>query len=879
MNQLHESLRDNVRELGDYLGQTISHHLGADFVEKIETIRHLAKADRVGDHSDNSLQEYLNSLSDDELLPVARAFNQFLNLANIAEQHYRARYRKTEDYQSLEQQSITTLFHRLAAENISPDEIWRTITDMRIDLVMTAHPTEVNRRTLIQKYDAIADNLNQLENEGLYLDQRNKIQDRIRQLVEQAWHTDEIRHQRPTPVDEAKWGFVAIENSLWQAVPEFYRYLNDGLKTATGRSLPLDCSPIRFASWMGGDRDGNPNVTAAVTQEVLLLARWMAADLYLRDLDLLLNELSMWQCNEELRALVGSETKEPYRVLLRQLRRRLQNTQEWIEARLDNQHYDAEPETLLLETDALKAPLKLCYKSLTDCGMDLIAKGPLLDTLRRASCFGLSLLKLDIRQDSGRHAAVMAEICQALGLGNYTQWSEEERQHFLLTELRSCRPLIPHHWQPSAEVQEVIDTCRVVAEQSEEALGSYVISMAHHASDVLAVHLLLKECGCPFPMKVVPLFETLDDLDRSADVIGSLLRIEWYQDQIQGEQEVMIGYSDSSKDAGQLAAAWGQYRAQEELVKVCKRHGVHLTLFHGRGGTVGRGGGPARSAILAQPPGSVNGSLRVTEQGEMIRFKFGLPDIAQRSMEIYVSAVLEATLQPPPAVKPQWRQEMNLLAERALQSYRSQVRETDDFVPYFRAITPEQELAKLPLGSRPAKRRADGGVESLRAIPWIFAWTQIRLMLPAWLGSDKALADAVVKGELLLIREMMQDWPFFSTYMDMLEMVLTKSDANVARHYEHKLVPKELCSVGEALRSRLNELKQTVMQIRDRKELQEHMPLIAEAVRVRNPYIDPLHVLQAELLQRDRQQPGNAQVEQALMVTMAGIAAGLRNTG
>ncbi|MFG1489395.1 phosphoenolpyruvate carboxylase, partial [Oceanospirillum sp. HFRX-1_2] len=278
---------------------------------------------------------------------------------------------------------------------------------------------EVNRRTLIQKYDGIADNLNQLENESLYLDQREKIQDRIRELVEQAWHTDEIRHQRPTPVDEAKWGFVVIENSLWQAVPEFYRYLNQGLKAATGRSLPLDCSPIRFASWMGGDRDGNPNVTAKVTQEVLLLARWMAADLYLRDIDQLLNELSMWQCNDDLRAEVGEETKEPYRVLLRGLRRRLQVTQEWIEDQLDGHSRDERRDAVLIDSEELKAPLKLCYRSLIDCGMARIAKGPLLDTLRRASCFGLNLLKLDIRQDSSRHADVMSEICQALDLGGY----------------------------------------------------------------------------------------------------------------------------------------------------------------------------------------------------------------------------------------------------------------------------------------------------------------------------------------------------------------------------------------------------------------------------------------------------------------------------
>lgn len=878
MNRLHESLRENVRELGDSLGQTINHHLGADFLEKIETIRHLAKADRLGDNSDNNLQDYLNGLSDDELLPVARAFNQFLNLANIAEQHYRARFRKTEDYQSVDQQSLSTLFSHLTTQNVQPDDIWQTIRDMRIDLVMTAHPTEVNRRTLIQKYDAIAEGINQLDNGDLYLDQREKVQNRIRQLIEQAWHTDEIRHQRPTPVDEAKWGFVAIENSLWQAVPDFYRHLDLAMREATGRPLPLDCSPIRFCSWMGGDRDGNPNVTAKVTEEVLLLARWMAADLYLRDLDQLLHELSMWRCSEMLREKVG-DTPEPYRVLLRALRKRLQITQTWVEDQLEGRASDEQPEGVLTDSKELTDPLKLCFRSLKACDMENIARGPLLDTLRRASCFGLNLLKLDIRQDSSRHEAVMIELCQALDIGDYVGWNEQERQQFLLTELRSRRPLIPQDWQPSAEVQEVLDTCRVIAKQAPETLGSYVISMAHRASDVMTVHLLLQECGYHHPMKVVPLFETLDDLNNAADVISSLLRIEWYQDRIQGEQEVMIGYSDSSKDAGQLAAAWGQYRAQEELVQVCRRHGVHLTLFHGRGGTVGRGGGPARSAILAQPPGSVNGSLRVTEQGEMIRFKFGLPEIAQRSMEIYVSAVLEATLQPPPAVQPEWREQMNRLSERALASYREQVREDSDFVPYFRAITPEQELAKLPLGSRPAKRKASGGVESLRAIPWIFAWTQIRLMLPAWLGSDKALAEALTQGEMELMREMIAQWPFFSTYMDMLEMVLTKSDENVAEYYEQKLVPKHLRPLGHQLRERLNLLKRTVLHIRDQKHLQEHMPLIAEAVRVRNPYIDPLHVLQAELLLRDRDNPGNPQVEQALMVTMAGIAAGLRNTG
>ncbi|TDX32252.1 phosphoenolpyruvate carboxylase type 1 [Modicisalibacter xianhensis] len=880
-DDLHESLRDNVRVLGDSLGHTIADDLGDAFVDKIETIRAYAKRGRQGDvAAQRELIEYLRGLPDHDLLPVTRAFNQFLNLANIAEQHYRARFRRVEDYKPGSQPVLGELLGRIRESGHSPRSIVETLAGMRVELVLTAHPTEVIRRTLIQKYDAIDECLTLMESAADYPEKGSRAHARLDELISQAWHTDEIRHERPTPVDEAKWGFAVIENSLWEAVPNFHRDLDNLLLETAGERLPLDAAPLRFASWMGGDRDGNPNVTAKVTREVLLLGRWMAADLYLRDLEQLKGELSMWKANSALKAEVGDEP-EPYRALLKRLISRVEATRDWAQASLDGEKYDGGP---IIETrDQLYAPLLACYRSLCDVGLDTIANGVLLDTLRRIAVFGVTLAKLDVRQEAGRHALVFDELSDYLGLGRYREWDEQKRQDFLLSELESPRPLIPRRWECSTETREVIDTFRVIANEHREALGTYIISMAGQPSDVLAVALLMKEIGGDVRLPIAPLFETLDDLDNAGSAIDRLLSLPGYRRLAGDRQEVMIGYSDSAKDAGQLAAAWAQYRAQETLVEICDRHGVDLTLFHGRGGTVGRGGGPAHAAILSQPPGSVNGSLRVTEQGEMIRFKFGQPDIALRSMEIYASAVLEATLLPPPSPQPEWRQEMDRLAGIAHGAYVGVVRENPDFVPYFRAVTPEEALGRLPLGSRPAKRRQEGGVESLRAIPWIFAWTQIRLMLPAWLGSGEAFATRLEEESgLQRLQEMRQHWPFFGTYLDMLEMLLAKADIEIAAYYEQRLVDEpSLKALGQQLRDRLRRLHGVLLEILDQQELLEGTPLIRQAIEVRNPYIDPLHGLQAELLQRNRDADGaiSPALSRALMVTMAGIAAGLRNTG
>lgn len=868
MTKLDEDLRNDVRMLGECLGQTIENHLGKEFLEKIERIRSLAKAGRQGDSDNNTaLIDELGKLEDKEVLQVSRAFTQFLNLANIAEEYHRIRqFQEFCEIDSAE--SFSQMLRQLKSSDCSDQLIHDTLTKINVDLVLTAHPTEVNRRTLIQKYNAITDCLRDGESNELKTH-------RLNELISQIWHTNEIRHNRPTPVDEAKWGFAVIENSLWTAVPKFLRELDSESKAILGKPLPLNCCPVRFASWMGGDRDGNPNVTKNVTKEVLMLSRWMAVDLYLRDVLQLRAELSMFECSKELRQQVG-DAPEPYRAILGELKSALKKTKKWLEQSLTEQA--KKPDNLITHTDQLLKPLMLCHRSLIECGMEIIAEGPLQDTIRRVACFGLTLVKLDIRQNSDRHTEVFEELSEFYGLGSYTLWTEKARQSFLLKELSGNRPLIPRDWQPSPSVSEVLDTFRLIGDTDTSSLGSYVISMASQPSDVLSVILLLRESGVKNNMQVVPLFETLSDLDGAHNCINDLLSIGWYKHYADGHQQVMIGYSDSSKDAGQLSAVWGQYKAQEALIQVCHQHNTQLNLFHGRGGTVSRGGGPSHRAILAQPPGSVDHGLRVTEQGEVIRFKFGVPEIAVRSLELYAGATLSATLSPSPEPKKAWRKQMDILSETAFGEYRKIVRDDPDFVPFFRAITPEQELAKLPLGSRPAKRKSDGGVESLRAIPWIFAWTQIRLMLPAWLGADKALNDALEDGRKDLLREMYLEWPFFRTYVDMLEMVMAKTDVNLTEYYESRLVDKELQTLGSSLRERLLTTYQCVLKLKQVDTLLSESPIQKRSIDVRNPYIDPLHFLQAELLHRDRNQP-NDELEKALMVTMAGISAGMQNTG
>lgn len=879
MSEFDAQLRDTVRQLGATLGATIKHQLGEEWLARIEDIRKSGRAANKGDESSSqALKTLFSELEDNDLLVIGRAFAQFLNLANIAEQEY-----NSATHTDL---SLDTLFDHLKRAELDHQSIVKAVDDLNIDLVLTAHPTEVTRRTLIHKHSELAKCLTDLHQKHLTDSQRHMLQSRIADLIAQAWHTEEIRTVRPTPVDEARWGFSVIENSLWDAVPEFLRDFETRLSTTYQLDLPLDAKPVQFSSWMGGDRDGNPFVTSKVTEQVLLLARKRAAKLFAIDIDKLQVELSMSDCNDALREVVG-DAREPYRALLRPLVSKLQFTRDDIDRYLNGK--PSTPSEWIGTQEALLEPLLLCYESLRENGLSIVASGLLKDTIRRAHCFGIHLLKLDVRQDSQRHADVFSEVTRYLGLGDYNQWSESDKQAFLLRELGSKRPLFPRHWQPSDEVQEVLDTAATIAKHSQHGFGIYIISMASEPSDVMAVQLLLQEMGVDWPMPVAPLFETLDDLNQSPEVMQKLLSIDWYRGYIQGRQYVMIGYSDSAKDAGALAAGWAQYQAQEALVKLAADSQIRLTLFHGRGGTIGRGGLPAHAAIHSQPPGSLDGGFRVTEQGETIRYKFGMPKLAKRSLGIYASAIIEAILFPPPKPEQNWRETIQSMADQARDNYRGIVRAHPDFVPYFRVATPEQELGKLPLGSRPAKRKPTGGIESLRAIPWIFAWAQTRLVLPSWLGVMPAIEASYNGGHKAVIDDMIANWPFFASRLSMLDMVFHKADPKISQAYDDRLVPEELKHFGETLRQELTDSIALLLKLTNQESVMESDVQGKESMNIRAGYLQPLHYLQIELLNRiramsddpqsDQEQQKLATIERAMMVAIAGIAIGMRNTG
>ena len=893
IQQIDAPLREDVRLLGNLLGETLKLHAGQDLFNQIEQIRALSKGARDGQvEAEKQLEQLFLSLEDAEILPLTRAFTHFLNFANIAEQYHVVRRRRQSEFDDTAESPnpLVPLFEKFKQQEISADTLYQQICELKIELVLTAHPTEVSRRTLIQKYDGINNALSKFDQQKLTPRERQAVLADLKQLISSAWQTDEIRQHRPTPIDEAKWGFTTIEQTLWNAVPKFIRELNGMVQAQCGQNLPLDVAPVRFASWMGGDRDGNPNVTHTVTQEVLWLSRWKAADLYVRDIENLRWELSIQQCSPEISEALGQPHPEPYREYLRDTRTRLKATRHWLAEKLKGN--DADDSLVIKSKDELLQPLLTCYRSLMDCNLAEIANGSLLDFIYRVNSFGIELLKLDIRQESGRHRQAISAITEYLGLGNFETWTEQARQNFLLQELQSKRPLLPKHLNEPAgsliehpDVQEVFATMRTLAEQPSESLGAYIISMAEYPSDVLAVLLLQKEAGIKHALRVVPLFETLKDLDGAAETMSTLFNMHWYKQHIQGKHEVMIGYSDSAKDAGFMSANWAQYRAQEELTTIAQQHGVQLTLFHGRGGSISRGGAPTQQALFSQPPGSISGTIRVTENGEMIRFKFGLEEIALQNLEIYTAATLEATLLPPPEPKQEWRDLMHQMTELSVQVYRQTVRENPHFVKYLRTVTPELELQMLPLGSRPAKRKVSGGIESLRAIPWVFAWTQIRLMLPAWLGTGAALNKVLDQGQRAVLDEMLAEWPYFQTLIDMLEMVLSKADAHVALYYESHLTQDEdLKVLGTELRQRLQDAVQTLLTLKDESKLLSSNGVLDQSMKVRKPYLLPLHLLQAELMKRRRlylqqQQAENTPVDHALMVSIAGIAAGLRNTG
>ncbi|CAN6216655.1 unnamed protein product [Urochloa humidicola] len=650
----------------------------------------------------------------------------------------------------------------------------------------------------------------------------------------------------------------------------------------------------------------------------------MAANLYISQIEELMFELSMWRCNDELRAradeLDGASrkvvkhytefwrqipTNEPYRVVLADVRDKLYNTRERMRHMLTTGFSEIPEDATITDLTKFVEPLELCYKSLCDCGDKTIADGSLLDFMRQVSTFGLSLTKLDIRQESDRHTEVIDTITTHLGIGSYRSWPEEKRQEWLLSELQGKRPLLSPDLPQSEEVADALGTFRVLAELPRDSFGPYIISMATAPSDVLAVELLQRECKVADPLPVVPLFERLADLQAAPATMETLFSMDWYKKRINGKQQVMVGYSDSGKDAGRLSAAWVHYTAQEAVAKVAESHGVKLTLFHGRGGTVGRGGGPTHLAILSQPPKTINGSIRVTVQGEVIEHSFGEEHLCFRTLERFTAATLEHGMNPPASPKPEWRALMEELTVVATEAYRSVVFKEPCFVEYFRSATPETEYGRMNIGSRPAKRKPKGGIKSLRAIPWIFSWTQTRFHLPVWLGVGAAFKYAMKKDikNFQTLRDMYNEWPFFRVTLDLLEMVFAKGDPGIVGLYNELLVADELKPFGEQLRNDYLDTQQLLLQVAGHKEILEGSPYLKQRLRLRDPYITTLNVYQAYTLKRIRdpsfqvtpQPPVSKEhaevvklnptseyapgLEDTLIITMKGIAAGMQNTG
>lgn len=898
MLQVHHPdlpLRRDIRLLGEILGQIILKQLGKEVFELVEGTRLLVKnslqqsdeaiARLSTDEVEEKLNQFLKDVNPSDRIQVVRAFSHFLNLANIAEDVHRIRrirWYATHRPDKLQPGSIAHCFSKLKEANIDPDTVCEAIQKIKIDLVLTAHPTEVMRRTLMQKFFEIARILQKLDVEPLKR-QQIILRKKLEQEISAIWLTDEIRHKRPTPVDEAKWGFAIVENSLWYALPKFLNEVDFQLNKVFNKKINLLDMPIHFSTWMGGDRDGNPFVDSHVTIEVSLLSRWVALDLYIQDLHHLCAKLSMRKCNASLRAQVG-QTPEPYRVILRGLRKKCEKAKSSIEKALIERPI-VYPRRRLKKEDML-SPLVLCYQSLCETGAEIIAEAELLELIRRVQCFGLSLMPIDIRQHRDKHIELISDVLRQKGMGDYSQWNEDERMTFINEQIRHPSFDIANAQLLSETSQQTWDTFKTLSQIPSDSLGAYVVSMAQTPSDVLLVCLLQKLAKIRKQLKVVPLFETLEDLTNAPICMQSLFSNKWYARHIKKEQQIMLGYSDSAKDAGVLTSSWALYQAQEKLVAVGKKNKIQITFFHGRGGTVGRGGAPTHLAILSQPPGSIKGSLRVTEQGEVIRNKYASVERAGRTLEIYLSAVLQTKLLPPKSPEPKWRSMMQQLSETSNKAYRDIVN-TDGFVPYFQAVSPVNEISKLYIGSRPAKRQsAQPDLDNLRAIPWMFAWTQNRLIMPAWYGVGEALGQSL-ENNPQLIKEMRDNWPYFQSLLSLIEMVVEKANADIFKMYHKILVPKDENQLGERLLEKFTKAKAALRHALDVEQLLNDQLPLKRSIMLRAPYLYPLHFLQARLLRSVRATNSNTPVEShlddkdwiALLITLSGVAAGMRNTG
>ncbi|HWH49204.1 MAG TPA: phosphoenolpyruvate carboxylase [Burkholderiales bacterium] len=906
-------LREDIRLLGRILGDTLREQEGEAVFDLIERTRQNAirfRRDRDPD-ARRELETTLNKLDPVRTIAVVRAFSFFSQLANIAEdQHHNRRRRAHLIVGSPPQEgSIALALTRAGAAGLPAAKVTTFFRDALISPVLTAHPTEVQRKSILDCQLEIARLLTERDRMQLTPDELAQNEEALRRVVLTLWQTRVLREMRLTVKDEIENGLSYYRYTFLQQLPRLYAEIEDLLaKQGFGRA-PLN-GFLKLGSWIGGDRDGNPYVTDEVMRHALNRQSSTAMDFYFDEIHRLGGELSqslrMVETTSELEQLAEqspdiSEHRrdEPYRRALTGVYARLAATSRLLDQHVPDRRAIAEAPPYR-DSSEFAQELAILADSLAANGAERVARGRLRVLHRAAAIFGFHLAPLDMRQHSGVHEQVVSELF-ALGLRRegYAALPEGERRAWLLEELRLPRLLRSPYLAYSEEVGKELAILDTAAEMHRrygaEALPNYIISKADDVSDLFEVALLLKEVGLLKPgesprlhVNIIPLFETIGDLRGCGPIMDQLFSVPYYRDLLASRgnvQEVMLGYSDSNKDGGFLTANWELYKAEVELVKVFARHHIELRLFHGRGGTVGRGGGPSYQAVLAQPPGSVAGQIRITEQGEVIASKYSDPDIGRRNLETLVAATFEATLLEPAAgvERAAYLQVMQEMSATAYSAYRSLVYETPGFLQFFRTATPITEIADLHVGSRPASRKKTDRIEDLRAIPWVFSWSLSRMMLPGWYGFGAAVqAWAAHNGErgVDLLREMYRNWPFFRTMLSNMDMLLAKSDISIASRYAELVTDAEL---RERIFSRiLEEWHNTVrwlLAITGQRELLEANPALSRSLRNRSPYIDPLNHLQVELLRRHRSGETEERIRRAILLTINGIAAGLRNSG
>ena len=891
--------------LTEVLHDVVTASDGRAVVQLLDTAVALGRAVGSGDAgAAEELAALLAGLELDEIEVLVRSLTRWFQLVNLAEDNERVRRLRRRDAREApapRRGSMRQAVAALAAHGMTAPELQMLLGRAELRLVMTAHPTEARRRTTIDKLGRLFSVLRELDESSRADAAAARRQ--LRSIVQELWGSDELRTSALTVVDEVRGGLLHFTATLAEAVPCVYRDLEQALTDYyPGESFEVP-PLLSFGSWIGGDRDGNPFVTPATTIEALELMREQCLGFLERRVELLVRRLSLSDRVggpvEALEPILarGAElfpdlasraqarnAEEPYR-------RALKFVKERIIATLKHGGGAYRTPTELLED------LRRVERGLLDGGGAYTAAGDLHDVIRQVEVFGFHFARLDIREHANVHARALAEVYAALGTcEDYLALTPEERIAQLSRDIADHRPLVPADIAGfSASTRETIETFRmlrgVLSGAHPSAIQTYVVSGTEHPSDLLEVLLLLKEAslasagGEGASLRIVPLFEAGATLAEAPATMDRLLREPVYRAALRAvgdEQEVMIGYSDSNKDIGYVASGWAAYRAQTKIAAVIAGHGASWVFFHGRGGAIGRGGGPTNEAILALPPRTVDGRLKMTEQGEVLTAKYSVPEIAYRELELAASATLVAGVMVADERHEVFERVVGEMADSSCELYRSLVHDDPDFVRFLAAATPIEEISRLRLGSRPARRRPDGGIDDLRAIPWVFAWTQSRIVLPAWLGLGTALAEARERHGLELLREMTANWPFFASLIANAEMALTKADLGIGRRYADLWGEEEQRErIWGALAAELQSARGELMLIRDSDRLLDSEPALQASIERRAPFVDTLSFVQIELLSRLRgdERSDRDKLGRVSLLTINGIASGLRNTG